>query len=960
MTASEIDILNEGLLKSIQSQPKSTYEQALDAYRFSTTILYEKGRIDATKILALCAHSLGLLEDSYNYLEECLPYYEETQDFATLAHLHNIESFIYQQLNEPHKRLEASEKSRLYAEKSGKNELLIRSLNNLGDAYLATNRISDAITTFNHVLEVLSTDNSFMRAVVHCNLAEAYLKNGDFSSAHDSIGITLSTIEANQIHSLREASLIILGRIFLAEANFDQLLSLVQQWESITNTLVESDNSTDEVRLSLDSQIELNELKIAAFEGMSDFEAAFKLKKLNDTLIERKNKDLSSHAMALFNLRNEINQLKTESANLTELVDKRTKDLNHALHELRRKEAKSQTILNHSSNAIFVLNNESEITESNEKGVIWFGKQLKGLRFLDLFYLGEDEKVGLTNKINRLLHIEDKLSNELQFELAFQRESRTCFFEATVSKLDLEETRQAVVFLHDITVHKELEQLRLQELKFESALAELNELLHIEDDTTRLFSLFLGKLVDHVQFSEAQLFWFNEEDRAIRGVASHANFILNLDTDGERELTSEQILLDWSAVRSQRNLRESMGQHILLEHNRLRGILEFNRIDAPEFSSFESKFIAKACDLLIIRINQLENELKKDELQRELMLMNQQLEQEVNTQMAELQKLQHEHSEHEKLVLLSEINANLAHEINTPLGVVKSANQAVFDQFSMLVNNQLTRQFSPIELDFIKTHSLSNPEELTGSGLRKQLERKAFFAYFEDRIVKNPEFKSVIEDIVECGFSLNQSDEIEFIMNSKSAREMLLTIKELKRVNSFHYMSNSNINRIGNILSEIHSITGSNHNQKTTVHILDQFENLRKFFKWDLRDKQFDIAVPADLKIEANEMNLSLLWFNLLRNAIEALDQLSEQSKQILVTSDENESEISLSIGNNGPQISSTHMDQIFTKFFSTKPNGKGRGLGLTICQKIAEDHNAKITCKSDLEKTVFVVSFKK
>jgi signal transduction histidine kinase/PAS domain-containing protein len=960
MTASEIDILNEGLLKSIQSQPKSTYEQALDNYRSSTAIMYEKGRIDATKILALSAHSLGLLEESFNYLQECLPYYNENKDFATLAHLHNIESFIYQQLNEPFKRLDASLKSSLFSEHSGNNELLIRSLNNLGDAYLAADLITDAINTFNRILDTLSTENLFMRAVVHCNLAEAYLKNGDFSHAHNSIGITLSTIEANQIHSLREASLIILGRIFLAEANFTQLILLIEQWESQSNSLIDTNHSTDAVRLSLDSQIELNELKIAAYEGMRDFESAYTLKKHNDSLRELKNKDLSTHAMALFNLRNEINQLKTDSAQLTELVDKRTKDLNNVLHELRRKEAKSKTILNHSSNAILVLNAVGEITESNEKGLIWFGKQLNGLRFLDLFNLEDEEKTSLTHKMNKLLHVEDKTANELQFELTLHNKNNSYYFEATVSKLDLEATAQAVVFLHDITVHKELEQLRLHELKLETALAELNELLHHQNDSKNTFSLFLSALVAQLNFSEAQLFWFYEEDNSMHAVASHAKYVFNIDSNSIGVLSSEQLMNEWSGLRKRFTHPEGIAQHILSEQNRLRGLLEYHRTECPNLGPFEAKFITKACDLLIIRMNKLESELKRDELQRELMLMNQQLEYEVNAQMAELQKLQHEHSEHEKLVLLSEINANLSHEINTPLGVVKSANQAAFDQLIGMVNSQLTKQFSPVELDFIRTHSISNPQELTGSGLRRQLEKKAFFDYFNDKIAKNPDFKSVIEDIVECGFSLHQSQEIEFIMTSKSARELLQTIKELKKVNSFHYMSNSNINRIGNILSEIHSITASNLDQKTAVHLSQQFENLRKFFKWDLRDKQFEISLPADLTIEANEMNLSLLWFNLLRNAIEALDQLPEQPKYIWVTSQENESEISLRVENNGPPISSRDMDQLFTKFFSTKTNGKGRGLGLTICQKIAEDHGAHIFCDSSDEKTSFVVTFRK
>jgi PAS domain S-box-containing protein len=504
--------------------------------------MHEKGRIEAAKILALSAHALGLMEDSFNYLQECLPYFIEKQDFTTLAHLYNLESFIYQQLVAPNQRLEASKKSSRCAEESGNKELLIRSLNNLGDAYLAANCTDDAIETFNRIQHELSEDDVFMRAVIQCNLAEAHLINGDFSSAHNSIGITLSTIEANNIHSLREASLIILGRIFLAESKFNQLVNLIEQWETLSTLISDASNLNDTVRLSLNSQIELNDLKIAAFEGMEDFESAFKLKKHNEFLQEKKNKDVSNNAISLFKLRNEINQLKSDSAQLTELVDKRTEDLKNAWNELRRKEAKSKTILNHSSNAIILLNADKEIIEINERGIHWFGKKTIGLSLLDLFDFDADVKNTVANDINRLLHIQDKQAASLRYEFKLKLNDCLIHFDTTISKLESEQSTHAVAFLHDITAHKELEELRLNELQLESAITALNELLHEKKSPKKAFDQFLHQLSEQLNFCEAQLFWFYESDKSIRSVSSYAKYVFLSPEENEDERSADSLL----------------------------------------------------------------------------------------------------------------------------------------------------------------------------------------------------------------------------------------------------------------------------------------------------------------------------------------------------------------------------------------------------------------------------------
>ena len=69
-------------------------------------------------------------------------------------------------------------------------------------------------------------------------------------------------------------------------------------------------------------------------------------------------------------------------------------------------------------------------------------------------------------------------------------------------------------------------------------------------------------------------------------------------------------------------------------------------------------------------------------------------------------------------------------------------------------------------------------------------------------------------------------------------------------------------------------------------------------------------------------------------------------------------SSVIIAIANNGPSIKPEVQSKIFDPFFSTKPPGKGTGLGLTISYKIiAEAHGGQMWCHSpDGEGTEFVM----
>jgi signal transduction histidine kinase len=110
--------------------------------------------------------------------------------------------------------------------------------------------------------------------------------------------------------------------------------------------------------------------------------------------------------------------------------------------------------------------------------------------------------------------------------------------------------------------------------------------------------------------------------------------------------------------------------------------------------------------------------------------------------------------------------------------------------------------------------------------------------------------------------------------------------------------------------------------------------------------------------IECYPGQLNQVFMNLLANAIDALQEASQQqanddqSTQIdtiwLSTKVTTENQVQITIADNGMGMSEAVRSRSFDPFFTTKAIGKGTGLGLSISHQIVtEKHHGKMWCES-------------
>lgn len=97
------------------------------------------------------------------------------------------------------------------------------------------------------------------------------------------------------------------------------------------------------------------------------------------------------------------------------------------------------------------------------------------------------------------------------------------------------------------------------------------------------------------------------------------------------------------------------------------------------------------------------------------------------------------------------------------------------------------------------------------------------------------------------------------------------------------------------------------------------------------------------LSIKSDPKMMEQVFVNLLTNAIHAINEKGRDQGRIEIRTGKTDSEVEISITDNGTGIAEENQDKVLKLFFTTKPPGKGTGLGLSICQNILKNLNGSL-----------------
>ncbi|NJR22391.1 MAG: GHKL domain-containing protein [Richelia sp. CSU_2_1] len=307
------------------------------------------------------------------------------------------------------------------------------------------------------------------------------------------------------------------------------------------------------------------------------------------------------------------------------------------------------------------------------------------------------------------------------------------------------------------------------------------------------------------------------------------------------------------------------------------------------------------------------------------------------------------------MAALGQLIAGVAHEINSPLGAIRSSVQNIAD-FWVENLQQLPAFFQKLsperQQDFFALLRRSSQEGDTLSSKEKRQVKKAVQRQLEAEKIDGAD--SLACTLLDIGIVTEIASFFPLLKDRDSAN-ILQTAYLFASVQQSTKNIATATDRAAKIVFALKSYSRYDQSgSKVLANITDGIETVLTLYHYQIKQgvevvKKYGNDLPSVL-CYPDELNQ--VWTNLLHNALQAMG-----NKGVLtIDVKQQASSICTSITDTGGGIPPEIMPRIFEPFFTTKPPGEGSGLGLDIVQKIVEKHQGKLQVESAPGKTKFTV----
>jgi signal transduction histidine kinase len=309
----------------------------------------------------------------------------------------------------------------------------------------------------------------------------------------------------------------------------------------------------------------------------------------------------------------------------------------------------------------------------------------------------------------------------------------------------------------------------------------------------------------------------------------------------------------------------------------------------------------------------------------------------------------------EKMAVLGQIVANVAHEINNALAAIRTSGQLLEKDLPTVLEvlpGLLSRLSPDLQKRLYRLFDLASKPPPTLSTAEKRDVRDEVESQLLKQGVGNADRHS--QQIVDNGLTEHTEEIIPLLLtvNGNDLMQMVYSVGSLLRCIASIRVSSE---RTQKIVYTLKSQSHFNLEEKAEpVNIGQLLDNVLQLQKHQLSGidvvHMFEPDIP---EIPGYADELAQVWTNLIVNAVHAMNGKGRLEISLKKTA----TSIEVGIGDNGTGIPPEVLPRIFDAFFTTKPKGIGTGQGLPICRRILERHNGTLTVESELGRTVFTAT---
>ncbi len=327
---------------------------------------------------------------------------------------------------------------------------------------------------------------------------------------------------------------------------------------------------------------------------------------------------------------------------------------------------------------------------------------------------------------------------------------------------------------------------------------------------------------------------------------------------------------------------------------------------------------------------------------------------ELSQALSNLQATQRELIHSEKMAVLGQLTASIAHEINTPLGVIRSATNNVVSALNVSLQKlpDLLQNLSPQQKEeFLELVKTSRQNQQTISTKAERQLRKQFELLLEADGIDNFHNIAIQLTLLQANPDLQP---YQSILKAANCDEILEVAYNMVLQHQSTSCILQEVDRAAKIVFALKTYSHQRQSEeKSSVQLRDSIEIALTLYQNRLKQGIELIRNYGEVPdILGNSDELTQVWVNLIDNAIYAIGQQG----QLEISITQQEGRVVVEITDSGDGIPEELLTQLFEPFFTTKPRGAGSGLGLDIVRQIVHKHDGDIQVRSQKGRTTFLV----
>jgi C4-dicarboxylate-specific signal transduction histidine kinase len=192
------------------------------------------------------------------------------------------------------------------------------------------------------------------------------------------------------------------------------------------------------------------------------------------------------------------------------------------------------------------------------------------------------------------------------------------------------------------------------------------------------------------------------------------------------------------------------------------------------------------------------------------------------------------------------------------------------------------------------------------------------------------------------------------IVNNASACLSWLTANNIEEARASAEMIQADGHWAGEIIGRIRALVKKAPPQKDWLDINETIREVIALARSELQRNGIVLETRLSDAVQplifADRIQLQQVILNLIMNAVEAMSEMSDGPRQLMIRTDTNESGgIVVAVRDSGPGLKPDDLHRLFTPFYTTKP--EGMGMGLAICRSIIEAHGGRLWATANLDR---------